>query len=102
MDIQQAKTALMRELASRIAVSGGPEVFRRLVPGPAEVTDAALAELAAEGWLKRTQLRVGTVYHFPPNVKPSLERLERELAAAPRAEVTAGSAGPARCPYDET
>ena len=84
MDVQTVKAAIRAELSQRIAMSGGPEVFRRLAGGGAtETLKQALDELEKEGWLKRTELRVGTVYHYPPNVKASLGWMNKVLSEPP-------------------
>jgi hypothetical protein len=96
MDVPAAKSALVRELGNHVRISGGPEAFRRLIGGPADVVNEALAELAAEGWLKQTCLRVGTVYHYPPNEKRSLDLID-EMLSRPAPEPAARPA-PARPP----
>jgi hypothetical protein len=78
-DVQPVKEAILREMSKRVVVSGGPEVFRRLASAPNDLGDAALAELVRDGWLKRTDLRVGCIYHYPANTKPSLDLLDANL-----------------------
>src|SRR5437870_3965018 len=89
MDKETAKTAIREELARRVRFSGGPEVIRRFLRAAPTVTDAALRELVAEGFLKETVLRVGRLYTYPANVKQSdlylAELMANSSAAAPRA-----------------
>ncbi|HTE19996.1 MAG TPA: hypothetical protein VK689_16655, partial [Armatimonadota bacterium] len=98
MDVQTAKSAIIRELGNRIAVSGGPEVFRRLVGGQVDVVQGALSELVKEGLLKETTLRVGTIYHYPPNVKSSLGVMNTALSGGPVARPARPAAGRAAAP----
>ncbi|MBI3912025.1 MAG: hypothetical protein HY320_13980 [Armatimonadetes bacterium] len=103
MDVQTAKSAIVNELAQRLTVSGGVEVFRRLIgEHHLEVVERALRELVAEGRLKETPLRVGTIYHYPPNVKSSLrlmwEELEKGAAPKPARAAPAAPAAPPAAP----
>src|SRR5215208_6716179 len=86
VDIDQVKTAIREELARKVAMSGGPEVFRRLVRGSSSVVDTALRELVAEGLLSETRLRVGRIYHYPANTAVRLDILAgfmKKAAEAP-------------------
>jgi hypothetical protein len=67
-------------------MSGGPEVFRRLVRGPSTLVESALRELVQEGVLKETVLRVGRIYHYPANAATRLEILTgfmKQMSEAP-------------------
>jgi hypothetical protein len=99
VDKDAAKAIIKQQLARRISMSGGPEVFRRMLRGHEELADAAVADLVAEGILKETQLRVGKIYHYPLHAKPSLDYLVEQLqkmkeaparAARPAAPAHAG------------
>lgn len=79
MDVVGTKSAIVREVTERLKISGGVEAFRRLVGGRPEVVERALTELVAEGWLKEVPLRVGKIYFYPPNVKPSQALLYQAL-----------------------
>jgi len=75
LDKDGIKAAIREELERKVAMSGGPEVFRRLVRGPAAVVETALQELVQEGMLTETRLRVGKIYHYPPNSATRLDTL---------------------------
>ena len=75
MDKDGIKAAIREELGRKVAMSGAPEVFRRLVRGPAAVVETALQELVQEGMLTETRLRVGKIYHYPPNSATRLDTL---------------------------
>jgi hypothetical protein len=67
-------------------MSGGPEVFRRLVRDPSSLVETALQELTQEGVLKETLLRVGRIYHYPANTAIRLDVLTgfmKRMAEAP-------------------
>jgi hypothetical protein len=108
VDKNTIKAAIREELGRRVAMSGGPEVFRRLVSGSSELVDAALRELVGEGLLSETPLRVGRIYHYPANQAMRLQILAgfmKKMAEAPArparpAHATAppGATRPARDP----
>lgn len=108
MDTARAKAIIHEQCRRRVRLSGGPEVFRRMVGGPSELADAAVQELVAEGVLKETVLRVGRLYHYPANEKASLvylqeqlEKMKQEAAARPARPVVrepAVAARPAAAP----
>jgi hypothetical protein len=86
VDKEGIKTAIRDELGRRVAMSGGPEVFRRLVRGDASLVEGALQELVQEGLLTETRLRVGKIYHYPANTATRLDILAgfmKKMAEAP-------------------
>src|SRR5438552_2452070 len=86
VDKSAIKAAIREELGRKVAMSGGPEVFRRLVRGDAGLVEAALQELVQEGLISETRLRVGKVYHYPANSATRLDVLAgfmKKMAEAP-------------------
>jgi hypothetical protein len=86
VDKSAIKAAIREELGRKVAMSGGPEVFRRLVRGEAGLVEAALQELVQEGLLSETRLRVGKIYHYPANSATRLDVLAgfmKKMAEAP-------------------
>src|ERR1043166_8620329 len=85
-DKDGTKAAIREELERRGGMSGGPEVFQRLVSASSELVEGALQELVEEGLLSETPLRVGKIYHYPANRATRLQILAgfmKKMAEAP-------------------
>src|SRR2546425_437319 len=98
MDKETAKAAIRAEMVRRSSFSGGPDVLRRFARAPSDVAEAALRELVAEGFLNEIPLRVGRLYSFPPETRPSHDYLADQLAKM-KEEAAARPARPARAAH---